>query len=303
MAHEADSDTLSIDTSYLRMVTIRDRQFQQYALDNLIWFAPEEAERLNLQHEVFNLVFDHRLIFPPITTPQKILDCGYGSAAWAIDVAEQFPDSEIVGVDISPQLKPDETPENLWLQVSLPTVDRVGAAKGVLARSCRKPVGQEHCACEIVLELSIEKAIPSARSKAARMLDDLNKRFTFPPNSFDLVHSRLVANGINRDRWPQYLRDIKRALKPGGWVQMVELYYNCQSDNGSLTDDHALRQWSSQYLSSMDGLKDLRAPMRLAQMMRDAGLVDLETRMIPLPLCAWSNVSRTVLVPATGTKE
>lgn len=41
-------------------------------------------------------------------------------------------------------------------------------------------------------------------------LDDINRNFTFEPNTFDLVHSRLVGGGINRTRWPSYLRDIKR---------------------------------------------------------------------------------------------
>ncbi|KAI9824110.1 MAG: hypothetical protein M1832_002180 [Thelocarpon impressellum] len=153
--------------------------------------AKEEAERLNLQHQ-------------------------------------------IIGIDISPHLKPDETPPNLWLQ-----------------------------------------------------LDDLNRAFTFQHNTFDFVHSRLVANGINKARWPSYLRDIVRVLKPGGWVQMVEVYYNCQSDNGSLTENHALRQWSAQYMASLDGIKDLRVPLRLGQMMTEAGLVELQTLMIPLPLCGW----------------
>ncbi|KAL9015248.1 MAG: hypothetical protein Q9173_000134 [Seirophora scorigena] len=41
-------------------------------------------------------------------------------------------------------------------------------------------------------------------------LDDINHAFTFDANSFDFVHSRLVGGGINRGRWPAYLRDIKK---------------------------------------------------------------------------------------------
>lgn len=70
---------------------------------------------------------------------------------------------------------------------------------------------------------------------------------------------------------------------------MVECYYMCQSDNGSISDEHALRQWSQNYIRSLDGLKDLRAPLHLQTLFTRAGLVDVETRMIPLPLCAWSN--------------
>ena len=41
-------------------------------------------------------------------------------------------------------------------------------------------------------------------------LDDINRPFTFDVNTFDLVHSRLVGGGVNRTRWPNYVRDIKK---------------------------------------------------------------------------------------------
>ena len=66
-------------------------------------------------------------------------------------------------------------------------------------------------------------------------VDDLNSPSTFPSNHFDLVHSRMMAGGINASRWPGYMNDMLRVLRPGGWCQMVEIYFNAQSDNGTLT--------------------------------------------------------------------
>jgi len=74
--------------------------------------------------------------------------------------------------------------------------------------------------------------------------------------------------GIHTNRWNQYLRDMFRVTRGGGWCQMVEIYYNAQSDNGSLTEGwqdlpkhigagltvflgHALQQWSSRYFESV----------------------------------------------------
>jgi len=74
---------------------------------------------------------------------------------------------------------------------------------------------------------------------------------------------------------------------------MIELYHNFQSDNGTLTADHALSQWSARYRESMEGLKNLRAATRLPNLMREAGFVDVESRMIPLPTCAWSSGQST----------
>ncbi|KAK9567844.1 hypothetical protein V6Z88_002175 [Aspergillus fumigatus] len=123
-------------------------------------------------------------------------------------------------------------------------------------------------------------------------VDDLNCRFTFPSNHFDLVHSSLLATGINRARWPSYLADIRRVLKPGGWVQLIEIYFNVQSDNGSITEEHALRRWSRQFMRSYEGTKDLRVGTRLNTLLRDGGFEEIDARMIPLPLSAWSSDPR-----------
>jgi hypothetical protein len=70
---------------------------------------------------------------------------------------------------------------------------------------------------------------------------------------------------------------------------MVEIYFNVQSDNGSITDQHALRQWSRTYRRALEDLKDLRVATRLEALMREAGLVDVDARMIQMPLSAWSS--------------
>ncbi|EAW14003.1 class I SAM-dependent methyltransferase [Aspergillus clavatus NRRL 1] len=155
------------------------------------------------------------------------------------DEANDLDSSKVIGLDISPHKNPDDTPDNLWLQI-----------------------------------------------------DDLNRRFTFPSNHFDLVHSRLLATGINHNRWPSYLADMKRCahfLKPGGWAQLVEIYFNVQSDNGSITEQHALRRWSTQILRSYEEKKDLRVGTRLNSLLRAEGFQEVDARMIPLPLSAWSN--------------
>ena len=55
----------------------------------------DEIERLHVLNNVFNMTFDGRLLFPPLTRPRRILDCGYGTASWAIGVAEENPRCEV----------------------------------------------------------------------------------------------------------------------------------------------------------------------------------------------------------------
>lgn len=78
---------------------------------------------------------------------------------------------------------------------------------------------------------------------------------------------------------------------------MVECYYMCQSDNGTIAETHALRQWSNLYIRSLEGIKDLRVPLQLQSLFAAAGFVEIECRMIPLPLCGWSTGKDGYLVP------
>ncbi|KAK4100864.1 S-adenosyl-L-methionine-dependent methyltransferase [Parathielavia hyrcaniae] len=234
---EGDLETVPVDNTHRELVVHGNREFQRYALENGIYFAPvdeDEIERLQYMHELFNMMFDNRLIFPPIPRPRRILDCGFGSGAWAIDVAEQYPGCEVIGIDVYPYPVPEHTPPNLDFQV-----------------------------------------------------DDLNSPSTFPSNYFDLVHSRMMAGGIHSNRWMNYLGDILRVLRPGGWCQMVEIYFNAQSDNGTLTSNHALQVWSQSYMQSIQPAKDPRAPLRLQNWMTQAGFVEVESRLLTLPLSGW----------------
>ncbi|KEY82121.1 hypothetical protein BA78_4453 [Aspergillus fumigatus] len=147
----------------------------------------------------------------------------------------------------------------------------------------------------IGLDISPHKNPDDMPENLSLQVDDLNCRFTFPSNHFDLVHSSLLATGINRARWPSYLADIRRCalfLKPGGWVQLIEIYFNVQSDNGSITEEHALRRWSRHFMRSYEGTKDLRVGTRLNTLLRDGGFEEIDARMIPLPLSAWSSDPR-----------
>lgn len=70
---------------------------------------------------------------------------------------------------------------------------------------------------------------------------------------------------------------------------MTEIYFNVQSDNGSIADQHALRRWSTQYMRALEDRKDLRIGSKLRNICEEAGLVEVDAKMIPLPLSAWSS--------------
>lgn len=110
---------------------------------------------------------------------------------------------------------------------------------------------------------------------------------TYRSNHYDLIHSRLVAPGIKKTRWRSYIRDLARLLKRGGWVQVVEFYYIIQSDSGMLTDEHALQRWGTAYRAAMEQERDPRIGRNIRDLLRDAGLVDVNERSYRMPIGDW----------------
>lgn len=77
-----------------------------------------EQERLDLQHHIWRLLLQGSLYLAPLAayreqhgTGTRILDLGCGTGIWAIDIADEFEDAVVLGVDLSP-IQPEWVPPN-----------------------------------------------------------------------------------------------------------------------------------------------------------------------------------------------
>ncbi|KAI8629023.1 hypothetical protein F5Y19DRAFT_87061 [Xylariaceae sp. FL1651] len=80
MADQAD--TVELTEEVQETFVLHNRTFQRYAINNNTYFVPvdeDETLRLRIQHHVLTMMFDNRFMFPPITAPRRILDCGFGT--------------------------------------------------------------------------------------------------------------------------------------------------------------------------------------------------------------------------------
>lgn len=61
-----------------------------------------EQDRLDLQHALFLLSSDDKLALAPVgDNLRNVLDLGTGTGIWAIDFADQHPEADVLGIDLS----------------------------------------------------------------------------------------------------------------------------------------------------------------------------------------------------------
>ena len=108
------------------------------------------------------------------------------------------------------------------------------------------------------------------------------------PETFDLINSRLLADGINATRWPSYIKDLKHMLKHGGWLQMVEIEFFIQSSTGRLGDNSHLTRWWQWYSHMMQTLgKNPRIGRDLRRYLQAEDFAHIQGGTIDLPIGPW----------------
>ena len=61
-----------------------------------------ELDRLDLTHQMLRVTMRNTLHFAPVDGKfARILDVGTGTGIWAIEMADDYPDAEIIGIDLS----------------------------------------------------------------------------------------------------------------------------------------------------------------------------------------------------------
>src|SRR5271170_321882 len=84
----------------------------------LVWegliFSKREANRLENQHRLCYTILKKNLILPGIQLPEnaRILDLGTSTGIWAIEMAQKYPQYEVVVLDVSPQQTGQPVPSN-----------------------------------------------------------------------------------------------------------------------------------------------------------------------------------------------
>lgn len=113
--------TSSINSSIFKYRQEYGRTFHAYKDGQYLMPNDErEQDRLDLQHHLFLITFDNKLHLSPAGRDghriHNALDVGTGTGLWAMDFAEEHPDTSVVGIDLSP-IQSSFVPPNVSFQI------------------------------------------------------------------------------------------------------------------------------------------------------------------------------------------
>ncbi|KAI9770919.1 MAG: hypothetical protein M1840_002623 [Geoglossum simile] len=109
--------TYSLTPSIANYPTENGRRYHKYHEGSYLYPNDDiENERLELQYRLLKNVYGGKSYFAPIHEPKKILDIGTGTGTWCIEIADHFPNAQIIGTDLSP-IQPRLVPDNVQFMI------------------------------------------------------------------------------------------------------------------------------------------------------------------------------------------
>lgn len=109
-----------------------------------------------------------------------------------------------------------------------------------------------------------------------------------PQESFDFVHMRNLAQGIQADSWPGIMKEAYRALRPGGYVELGECGVEVFSVDNTMPNESPVQKYSELISECMTAMNRPPATLdTLVHRLEDSGFVDIHSFAFMQPLGPW----------------
>ncbi|KAK8031344.1 S-adenosyl-L-methionine-dependent methyltransferase [Apiospora arundinis] len=228
----------------------------------------EEQDRLDFQHAALTLLLNGNLFLAPLSqVPETVLDVATGTGIWAIEFAEQFPTSTIIGTDLSP-IQPTHIPPN----------------------------------CTFIVEDSEEEwlfrydpsHLPAAATGEPQQLQQQGEeregvgKEKATPNlglTFDYIHLRLVVTCFDNPK--TVMKHAFDSLNPGGWIEYQDMVLDMGQENPNYRGDAVQRYFYACQKGALAVGRDILCPKNYKEWLEETGFVDVHERILLIPLSPW----------------
>ncbi|EAA30121.3 S-adenosyl-L-methionine-dependent methyltransferase [Neurospora crassa] len=114
------STTASLTSTIFEYRTVHGRTYHGEIGNAESWEPNDQrhVDSLDIFHHTFMLSLGDKLFLSPLEKNKihKVLDVGTGTGLWAIDFADEFPNAEVIGTDVSP-IQPSWVPPNVKFEL------------------------------------------------------------------------------------------------------------------------------------------------------------------------------------------
>jgi ubiquinone/menaquinone biosynthesis C-methylase UbiE len=151
----------------------------------------------------------------------------------------------------------------------------------------------------LVIGFDLEPGKSGGPANYAFVRGNVLQGLPFADDEFDYVHQRLLlASGVPVSAWPAAVADLVRVTRPDGWLELVEAAPRMLSI-GPATD----RLWRMVRQLGRDLGLDADATIidSLAEHLERAGLVDVESQSVAIPVGEWGGQAGSLL--ASGVRS
>ncbi|CVK93037.1 related to methyltransferase [Fusarium mangiferae] len=121
-------------------------------------------------------------------------------------------------------------------------------------------------------------------------IDDAQLDCTFKPDEFDFIHIRYLYGAI--DDWKKLYRQAFTHVRPGGWVESLEIDIETHSENPKIEKDegHIFKKWCKIFFEcghQTGRTWEIARDGHLEEYMREAGFTYLFSKSWKLPVGGW----------------
>ncbi|KAI9839173.1 MAG: hypothetical protein M1819_003166 [Sarea resinae] len=119
-------------------------------------------------------------------------------------------------------------------------------------------------------------------------VDDFSKEWTWQ-HEFDLAHLRSMCGAFTPEEWDSVYSLCYKNIKPGGWIEHVEVDICVSCDDGSMPKDALLSQWGPNFLGCAERAgRPLDTWKTLKSGIEKAGFIDIHEQVQKFPIGPWA---------------
>ncbi|KAJ5358162.1 hypothetical protein N7541_005320 [Penicillium brevicompactum] len=118
-------------------------------------------------------------------------------------------------------------------------------------------------------------------------VDDVLQEWTWQ-QPFDLIHMRILEGAFTHEESNRLYKQCYESLRPGGWIELLELTPDLQSEDNNWPQDCQLKEWYPLMRSAAEKSgRPLDLYDRCTDLVRDTGFVDIHEEIRKWPIGPW----------------